>query len=95
MQCKLKMQTYVNEQSKYCSIHFDGRLNSQEEGKINRGGEYQIYVIECGEKNQYFSLVCSTSENAIFTGQDEIYLLSKKVNFHFYPKLNGNTDSKT
>ena len=39
-------------------------------------GEYQIYFIECGEKNQYFSRVRSTSENAdIFTAQDEIYLV--------------------
>ena len=48
---------------------------------INRGyllfwGEYQIYFIECGEKNQYFSRVRSTSENAdIFTARDEIYLV--------------------
>ena len=44
-------------------------------------GEYQIYYIECGEKNKYFSRVCSTSENAdIFTARDEIYLVfaSKK-----------------
>ena len=39
-------------------------------------GEYQIYFIECGEKNQYFSRVRSTSENAdIFTIRDEIYLV--------------------
>ena len=39
-------------------------------------GEYQIYFIECGEKNQYFSRVRSTSENAdIFTTRDEIYLV--------------------
>ena len=58
---------------------------------INRGyllfwGEYQIYFIECGEKNQYFSRVRSTSENAdIFTARDEIYLVfaKKKVNFLF------------
>ena len=48
--------------------------------KLYRGyllfwGEYQIYFIECGEKNQYFSRVRSTSENAdIFTAQDEINL---------------------
>ena len=48
---------------------------------IHRGyllfwGEYQIYFIECGEKNQYFSRVRSTSENAdIFTARDEIYLV--------------------
>ena len=39
-------------------------------------GEYQIYFIECSEKNQYFSRVRSTSENAdIFTARDEIYLV--------------------
>ena len=41
-------------------------------------GEYQIYMYfnECSEKNQYFSRVRSTSENAdIFTAQDEIYLV--------------------
>ena len=38
--------------------------------------EYQIYFIECGEKNQYFSRVRSTSENAvIFTTRDEIYMV--------------------
>ena len=32
--------------------------------------------VECGEKNQYFSRVHSTSENAdIFTARDEIYLV--------------------
>ena len=39
-----------------------------------------IYFFEvntkCGEKNQYFSRVRSTSENAdIFTARDEIYLV--------------------
>ena len=35
-----------------------------------------MYFIKCGEKNQYFSRVRSTSENAdIFTAQDEIYLV--------------------
>ena len=35
-----------------------------------------MYFIECGEKNQYFSRVRSTSENAdIFTARDEIYLV--------------------
>ena len=49
--------------------------------KIYRGyllfwGEYKIYFIECGEKNQYFSRVRSMSENAdIFTARDEIYLV--------------------
>ena len=39
-------------------------------------GEYQIYFIECGKKNQYFSRVRSTSENAdIFTARDEIYFV--------------------
>ena len=41
----------------------------------------QIYFIERGEKNQYFSRVRSTNENAdIFTARDEIYLVftSKK-----------------
>ena len=39
-------------------------------------GEYQIYFIECGEKNQYFSRVRSTSENAdIFTSRDKIFLV--------------------
>ena len=50
-------------------------------GIINRGyllflGDYQIYFIECGEKNQYFSRVRSTSENVdIFTARDEIYFV--------------------
>ena len=39
-------------------------------------GEYQIHFIECGEKNQYFLQVLSTSENVdIFTERDEIYLV--------------------
>ena len=69
---------------------------------INRGyllfrGEYQIYFIECGEKNQYFSRVRSTSENAdIFTARDEIYLVfAEKSKFSFYFILNGKTEIKT
>ena len=53
---------------------------------IHRGGKYQIYFIQCGEQNQYFSRVSSTSENAdIFTARDEIYLVfaEKKENFLF------------
>ena len=44
------------------------------------------YFIQCGGKNQYFSGVRSTSENAdIYTGRDEIYLVfSEKKNFSFY-----------
>ena len=42
-------------------------------------GEYQIYFIECGEKNQYFSRMRSTSENAdIFTARDEIHSVFAK-----------------
>ena len=45
-------------------------------GYLLFSGEYQIYFIECCEKNQYFSRVRSTSENAdIFTTRDEIYLV--------------------
>ena len=66
-------------------------------------GEYQIYKYfnECSEKNQYFSRVRSTSENAdIFTAQDEIYLVhvhvfAKKSKFSFYFILNGNKESTT
>ena len=67
---------------------------------INRGyllfwGEYQIYFIECGEKNQYFSRV--RSENAdIFTARDEIYLVfAEKSKFSFYFILNWNTEITT
>ena len=61
--------------------------------EIHRGyllcwGEYHIYFIECREKNQYFSRVLSTSENAdIFTARDEIYLVfaeKKQIIFLFY-----------
>ena len=61
--------------------------------QINRGyllfsGEYQIYFIECGEKNQYFSRVRSTSENAdIFTTRDKIHFVfavKKWIFFLFY-----------
>ena len=70
---------------------------------INRGyllflGEYHIYFIEFGEKNQYFSRVCSTSEKAdIFIARDEIYLVfaKKKSKLSFYSMLTGNTESAT
>ena len=61
-------------------------------GYLLFGGEYQIYFIECGEKNQYFPRVRSTSENAdIFTTRAEIYLVfaEKKSKFSFYFILNG------
>ena len=53
----------------------------QKRDEIYRGyllfsGEYQIYFIECGEKNLNFSRVRSTSENAdVFTTRDEIYFV--------------------
>ena len=61
------------------------------------GGEYQIYFIECGEKKQYFSRVCSTSENAdIFTTRDEIYLVFiQKSKYSFILYLTENTDRTT
>ena len=53
--------------------------------------------MECGEKNQYFSKVRSTSENAdIFTTRDEIYFVfAVKSKFSFYFILNGNTKITT
>ena len=50
------------------------------------------YISSSAEKKkQYFSRVCSTSENAdIFTERDEIYLVfTKKSIFSFYFILNG------
>ena len=48
-------------------------------------------------KNQYFSQVRSTSENAdIFPARDEIYLVfAEKSKFSFYFILNGNTEITT
>ena len=56
-----------------------------------------MYFIECSEKNQYFSRVCSTSENAdIFTTRDEIYFVfAVKSKFSLYFILNGNTEITT
>ena len=49
------------------------------------------------KKNQYFSRVHSTSENAdIFTAGDKIYLVfAKESKFSFYLIFNGNTESTT
>ena len=70
--------------------------------KIYRGyllfwGEYQIYFIECGEKNQYFSRVRSTSENADISPHEMKYIwyLPKKRKFSFYFITNGITEITT
>ena len=59
----------------YITVYTLWKKNSYR-GYLLFWGEYQIYFIECGGKNQYFSRVRSTSENAdVFTARDEIYLV--------------------
>ena len=79
-------------------FHSQTRRHMINSGYLLFSGEYQIYLIECGEKNQYFSRVRSTSENAdIFTTRDEIYFVFavKKNKFSFYFILNRNTEITT